>query len=248
MSTIGDSSPTSTANTSTSPPASIPPPGVGEVQFGTLRRLQPISSVFGVDRGQCIDRYYIERFLANHTRDIRGRVLEIADNNYTHRFGRDRVTHSDVLHLVEGNHKATLIADLTHSEQFPQDAFDCIILTQTLQHIYDIRAAVRTLHRILKPGGVVLATLPGISQISRYDMDRWGDFWRFTTLSARRLFAEAFPPQNIKIEAFGNVLAAASFLYGVAAEELREEDLNYADRDYELVITVRAWKQEAPLQ
>jgi SAM-dependent methyltransferase len=193
------------------------------VRFGDLRRLKPISRVFGFDRGLCIDRYYIENFLAKHAEDIRGHVLEIGDDTYTRRFGGDRVARSDVLHVQEGNPKATIVADLTCADSIPSDTFDCIIFTQTLQFIYDVRAAIRHLYRILKPGGVLLATFPGISQISRYDMDRWGDYWRFTTLSARRLFEEVFPPGNVTVRAYGNVLAAVAFLHGLSAEELRRE-------------------------
>jgi SAM-dependent methyltransferase len=217
-------------------------PPVGFVRFGSLRRLQPISRVFGFDRGLCIDRYYIENFLSRYAEDIRGHVLEIGEDTYTRRFGGDRVARSDVLHVQEGNPKATVVADLTCADSIPSDTLDCIIFTQTLQFIYDVRAAIRHLYRILKPGGVLLATLPGISQISRYDMDRWGDYWRFTTLSARRLFEEIFPPGSVTVRAYGNVLAAVAFLHGLSAEELRREELDYHDPDYELIITVRTVK------
>jgi len=88
----------------------------------------------------------------------------------------------------------------------------------------------------------MLATMPGISPISRYDMERWGHFWAFTTQSARRLFAEVFPQDHVQIRAYGNVLTAASFLYGMATEELRKEELDHFDPDYELIIAVRAVK------
>jgi SAM-dependent methyltransferase len=217
-------------------------PPINWVRFGSLRRVTPISPVFGLDRGQSIDRYYIDHFLADHAADIRGGVLEIADNSYTTRFGGQRVTRSDVLHVQAGNPKATIVASLVSSEPIPSDAFDCIILTQTLPFIYDLRAAIRTVYRILKPGGVVLATFPGICQISRYDMDRWGDYWRFTSLSAQRLFEESFPAANVTIQTHGNVLVSSAFLYGIAAEELRKEELEYRDPNYELQITVRAFK------
>ena len=216
-------------------------PIVGQI---ITRRLEPVSRVFGFDRGTCIDRYYIERFLRAESAAIHGRVLEIAESTYTRRFGGDRVTRSDVLHAVEGNPAATLVADLTRADHVPSNTFDCIICTQTLLVIYDVRAAVRTLYRILKPGGVVLATVPGISQISRYDMERWGDFWRFTTLSARRLFEEAFGPHNLRIESNGNVLVAVAFLHGLAAHELDEKELNSHDPDYQVLITVRAEKPQ----
>ena len=216
-------------------------PAFGRVRFGSLRRLKPISSVFGLDRGQAIDRYYIEQFLARHSADIRGRVLEIGDNSYTMRFGGEKVSRSDVLHVQEGNPRATIVANL-ESNDMPAGIFDCIVLTQTLQFMYETGAALRTVHRILKPRGVLLATFPGISQISRYDMERWGDYWRFTSLSARRLFEESFPDGDVAIETHGNVLVAGAFLYGVAAEELHKEELAHRDPDYEFLITVRAVK------
>jgi len=217
-------------------------PPVGFVYFGSLRRLTPISRRFGLDRGLPIDRYYIEKFLAENSEDIRGRVLEIEDNRYTIKFGGEKVSKSDILHAVEGNPKATIIADLNRADHIPSDTFDCIIFTQTLLCIYDFRSAVKTLHRILKPKGVLLSTFPGISQISRYDMERWGDYWRFTSLSARKIFEEFFPPENVKVKAYGNVLAAIAFLHGIAAEELKKEELDYQDPDYEVTIAVRAVK------
>jgi len=173
-----------------------------------------LSRLWGFDRGLPLDRYYIERFLSAHALDIRGRVLEIQDDTYTRKFGGDRVTKSDVLHAVESNPQATIVADLTCAHQIPSDTFDCVILTQTLQFIYDIRAAVKTLYRILKPGGVLLATVPGISQISRHDMDRWGDYWRFTILSAQRLLERAFPAANVRVELTGMCLRQPLFCTG----------------------------------
>ena len=207
-----------------------------------FRRLSPISRTFGLDRGQCIDRFYIERFLASHARDIRGAVLEIGDDGYARRFGREHLVTCDVLHVEAGHPGATIVADLAHADGMASDAFDCIIVTQTLQFIYGVQAAVETLHRLLKPGGVLLATVPGISQISRFDMDRWGEYWRFTTLSTRRLLEDVFPPANVSVEAQGNVLAAVAFLHGLAAEELRLDELDYHDADYQLLIAARAVK------
>ena len=216
--------------------------GYRSVRLGDLRRLTPISRVFGFDRGTPIDRYYIERFLKTFSGDIEARVLEIGAAEYTRRFGSDRVTHSDVLHAVAGNPVATLIGDLSTGEGIPEDMFDCMILTQTLSCIYDVHRAIASCYRALKPGGVVLATVPGISQISRYDMDHWGDYWRFTTLSAKKLFEEVFGQGNVKVDAYGNVLAAIAFLQGLAYEELKVGELEYHDPDYELLITVRAVK------
>ena len=213
------------------------------VRWGSLRRLTPISTTFGFDRGLPIDRYYIERFLQSHSADILGRVLEIGDSGYTRRFGGERVTHFDVLHAVSGNSLATLVGDLATGTGIPQSTFDCMVLTQTLHVVYGVRAAVANSFTALKPGGVLLATLPGISQVSRYDMDRWGDYWRLTDASARRLFGGVFGPENVQVVTFGNVLAACAFLQGLAAHELRRDELEYRDRDYQVTIGVRAVKR-----
>jgi SAM-dependent methyltransferase len=211
-------------------------------RWRNLRRLTPVSRVFGLDRGQSIDRYYIERFLQKHTADIRGCVLEIGNSSYTRRFGYQQVTRSEVLHVTSGNPVATVIGNFETGEGVPQGCFDCVILTQTLQVIYDLKAAMVNVYAALRPGGVVLATLSGISQLSRYDMERWGDYWRFTSQSARRLFEEVFPPANVTVEAYGNVFAATAFLYGLASHELRTHELDFRDPDYEVSITVRAVK------
>jgi SAM-dependent methyltransferase len=198
---------------------------------------------FGNDRGQPIDRYYIENFLAHQAENIRGRVLEIEDDFYTRKYGGSSVKTSDILHIDEGNPQATIVADLTCADRIPSNVFDCIILTQTLQYVYDVRSAVRTLHRILRPGGILLATFPGISQIN---YPEWGDWhWEFTTHSVRRLFEEAFPAENCRVEAQGNVLVAISFLQGLAVEELSQEELDYRDSHYQVLITLRAVKAEA---
>lgn len=219
------------------------PPPVGGVNLGDLRRLTPISRSFGFDRGQPIDRYYIERFLGRQAADIRGRVMEMGDRQYTTRFGGDRVVQSDVLDLPrEDAIHATIIADLTACDHVASDQFDCIIFTQTLQFIYDAAAAVASLHRLLKPGGVLLATFPALSQICRFDMDRWGDYWRFTTASITRLLSDAFSREQVHVEAYGNVLTSIAFLTGLSAHELEPAELDFYDPDYQLLIAARAVK------
>jgi SAM-dependent methyltransferase len=223
-------------------PAYTPP--VGRVRFGDLRRTTPMGGDWGLGRGLPVDRYYIEQFLARHAGDIHGRVLEVGDDRYTRKFGGLAVTASDVLNVGPGQPQTTIIADLSRPEQVPSGRFDCVIVTQTLQLIADLEGAVRTLHRMLRPGGVVLATLPGISQTHHED---WGGHWRwnFTALSARTLFESAFPAEHVSVETRGNVLAATAFLQGLAVADLRPDDLDHNDRDYQVSILVRAQKAGA---
>jgi SAM-dependent methyltransferase len=199
-----------------------------------------VSRHFGVDRGTAIDRHYIENFLQRHAADVRGRVLEVGESTYTRRYGGDRVTHSDVLHVRDDNPQATIIADLADAPQIPDASFDCIVLTQTLQMIYDARAAVRTLHRILKPGGVLLLTVPGITQVPHGTVWAYTWYWAFTELSVRRMLGEVFGDANLALEVGGNVLVATALLHGLAVEEFDADELDTVDRDYSLIIAARA--------
>ena len=206
----------------------------------SLGSLEPASRSFGANLGKAIDRHYIESFLERHAAAIHGHVLEVGDAAYTRRFGGERVSVSDVLHAAPGNPQATLVGDLATGQGISEGAFDCLILTQVLQYVFDVRAAIGHARAALKPGGVLLATLPGISQISRSDDERWGDYWRFTPASARRLFGEVFGDEAVAVEARGNVLAASAFLYGIPLHELDARELEHDDPDYPMLITVKA--------
>ncbi len=220
--------------------SNVPPIPAGRVNFGDLRRLTPISTEWGFDRGRPIDRYYIERFLGKHAGDVRGRVLEIGDNTYTRQFGGHSVSVSDVFNarVTTGT---TIQGDLSDAPHVASDQFDCIIFTQTLQFIYDVRQAVATLHRILRPGGVLLATFPGITHTQDGE---WGAHWcwNLTPVSGRRLFGDEFGASNITLEAHGNVLTAIAFLHGIASEELTAAELDARQPAFDVTIAVRAEK------
>ena len=219
-------------------------PPVGRVSFGDLRRTTPVSRVFGLDRGLHISRYYIEKFLEENAECIRGRVLEFGDPYYTRKFGANRVTQSDVLGIVPGDPNLTIVADLTRADHVPSEIFDCIICTQTLQMIYDVRAALGHLVRILKPGGVLLITTHGISQIGRFEgVDKWGEYWHFTSQSIGRMVREFFPEGGVRVRCYGNVLAATAHLHGLVVADVTKEDLDEQDSAYEVIIGVTAAKK-----
>ena len=210
-------------------------------KLADLRRVTPIDPNWGYERGTPIDRIYVEKFVGSHASDICGRVLEIAAPDYTTRFGHD-LEQVDILMATEGNPQATIVGDLVDAPQIPSDAFDCVIVTQTLQFVYDVRAALGTLHRILAPGGVLLATVPGITKISPPEDEQFGEWWHFTARSMQRLAEEAFGARNAESTSYGNVLSAAGFLYGLAASDLSPEELEVHDRLYEVTVGLRAVK------
>lgn len=209
-------------------------PPVGAVDLGDLRHVSPVSRFYGFDRGLPVDRHYIEAFLTRHAGDVRGRVLEVGGDAYTRRFGGGAVCTSDILDVNEANPRATLVADIA-ADGLPAAAFDCIVITQTLQFVYDVHAAIGNLASMLARGGVLLATVPGISQL-----EATGWSWTFTPYSVRRLLAEAFPAERIAVEAYGSALTATAFLNGLAHHELTADELTRHDPAYPIVITARA--------
>jgi len=212
---------------------------VGTIDFGDFGRSRPINRHFGYHRGTPIDRFYIESFLASHANDIRGRVLEVGDAIYSRRFGSG-VTHQHVLHVDE-QAEATIVGDLSREGVLPDEAFDCIIVAQTLHLIYDMRAAIAQLERALKPGGVALVTVPGVSSV---DAGEWGGSWcwALTAHSAALLFGESFDDRGLAVQAFGNVYAATCFLQGLALEDVDRRLLSYRDKCYPVTVTIRARK------
>lgn len=209
--------------------------------FGDPTRLEPISRVFGEDRGTPIDRYYIEHFLGDNKRFIYGNVLEVAEPLYTKKFG-DNVDRSCVI-TANTQHKARhglcdslYVADLTRQETLPDEQFDCFICTQTLNFIYDVVSALKGTRMLLKPDGIFLGTVASYGQISRDDADRWGDYWRFSEASIRKLIASVYDSEPY-VKQYGNALAAQAFLQGVSVEDMPHSGLlDVEDADYPITI------------
>ncbi|MCI5151334.1 MAG: methyltransferase domain-containing protein, partial [Candidatus Electrothrix sp. MAN1_4] len=210
------------------------------IDWGELRRLEPVSSVWGLDRGKPIDRYYIENFLKRKSVDITGRVLEVKDPTYSKIYGTD-VEKIDILDIAEDNPNATLIRDLQQKHSLPANRYDCFVLIQTIHIIYDIRTVVENVYQTLCPGGVVLATLPCVSRID-YESGVNGDCWRFTAASAQGLFEEVFGKGQVEVQSHGNVAVCCGFLQGISTEELTSEELDHNDPYFPLILTIRAVK------
>ena len=216
------------------------PPGT--VRWGSLRRTTPFNRSWGYGRGTPIDRVYIENFLTRHAEDVRGACLEILNADYTNRFGAARVTSRDVLDIDPANTAATIVADLGERDALPAEQFDCVIFTQTLHLIPDMETAVANVWRALAHGGVLLLTVPALGRHeSRQGLHP--DRWRVTKLGLEWLLT-GLSNGRADITTYGNVLSCTSFLYGLAAEELRPEELQAVDREFPLIVSARVLKQD----
>ena len=205
-----------------------------------LKKLHPISPRYGKERGSSIDRYYIEKFLLENSRLIKGRCLEIEDDHYTKQFGQ-QVVQSDILDINQENKMANIHADLRKMPQITDGSYDTIILTQVLLYIDDYESAIRECRRILKPDGTLLVIVPTMCRIDvRAGVER--DYWRFTKASASYVFGKYFKKEKIEIKTWGNVLAGLGFWTGLAQEDFSKKELDYQDENFPVLVTIKATK------
>lgn len=207
--------------------------------FGTLHRTHPLSTQWGYDRGLPIDRHYIDGFLTRYQRDLTGPTLEIGDRRYIRRFASPQHAHAVLDIVADGG--ADIVADLCALDQLPRAEFQSFICIQTLQYVSSVPQALQGAKQLLKPGGVLLATVPAIAGIDRGA--RGADRWRFSALQTMTWVKEVFGPDaNVRVEPMGNALTACAALMGLARQDLSETDLSQQDSDYPVILGIRAVK------
>jgi SAM-dependent methyltransferase len=163
----------------------------------------------------------------------------VSDNSYTLSFGSS--SQSDVLDINIQNEKATIHGDLRNLLATKDNSYDCIILTQVLQFIDDYEKAISECKRILKPDGVLLATLPSISRID-VAAGVGNDYWRWTPAGAKYVFSKYFREEQLEVRGYGNVLIGTAFWVGMAQKDLRKDELNHWDPNFPVLVTVKAIK------
>lgn len=193
-----------------------------------------LNSNFGASRGTTICRYYIDQFLREYKYLIRDSVMEIGDNQYTIKYGEDRIEKSTVLSVMENPN--CIKGDLQTGEGLLEESVDCFILTQVLDHVYDLKSSCTNIVKSLKSGGTALITVSGIGQIARTDMDLYGEYWFFTDLCIQNLFQNIVGKENVTTKTYGNLKSSIAKLIGLSAEEMSKEDLDFYDRDYQVLV------------
>lgn len=202
-------------------------------RWGNLRRTTPFSDRYGFDRGTPIDRYYLAQFLRRHAPLITGDVLEIQVPAYTERYGVN-VRTSHTLD-IDPQFAPTFVCDLAESAAVVPDAsYDCFLLPNTLQHLRSLEAALAQALRIVRPGGVVLASAAALERLnSAHD-----DYWRLSPLAWQIVADRAWPGCEVEVRGHGNCLAVVAAALGLAVEELTPAELDVADDRFPVLTTV----------
>ncbi|HEX4805276.1 MAG TPA: methyltransferase domain-containing protein, partial [Conexibacter sp.] len=211
--------------------------------WGDLRRLEPLSPFWGGERGLCVDRRFIERFLEAHADDVHGRVLAYHDARYATRYGRHRLRACDVLDADATNPAATVIADLQRAPDLESGAYDCVLLPHVLQLLEEPAAAIAECARVLRPGGTLLTTVPAAGRVEAGGPRT--DCWRFSPAGLAELLARPFGAEQVEVAGHGGVDATLALLAGLAAEEVEDAagaSLEGGAGEAPLVIVARAVK------
>jgi SAM-dependent methyltransferase len=201
--------------------------------------IQPLSYLWGLDRGVPVHRYYLRQFIQEFSSDIRGHCLEFQEDSYSSQFGENRITKIDILHKEGNNPNATIIADITKSNNIPSNLFDCIICTYVLNVIFEVDEAISELYRMLKPGGVLLVAVPQFTMLAI----QWHDVWRFTPEGLYRVLTKVFGSDDVRVRAYGNSLTAAGDIRALVADEFTKAELEYYDPRFAIVVCARAVKR-----
>ena len=123
----------------------------------------------------CSDRerlyaLYLREWVATHESDARHVIVEFAPSHALSTWLRAvKTVQYRSADLFRRNVDDRI--DITNMPQYESDSIDAFICSHVLEHIPDDRAAMRELHRILKPGGFGIVMVPLIAGVTETHED-----------------------------------------------------------------------------
>lgn len=186
--------------------------------------------------GYTTGRFYVEDFLRRHAAQCRGCFLEFGDPYYRHLFNPQAIERYDVFDVQAGP-QVTIVGDIQSCPAIADNTYDVIVCTQVLEHIANPFLAVNELHRMLKPGGIILLTVP--SSYPYHAAPR--DYWRYTRDSLQLLFGERF--SDIVITSYGNRLTVVAAYWFWMRDHLPRRALLTSDPDNATILTLYGRKR-----
>jgi SAM-dependent methyltransferase len=148
--------------------------------------------ILGLDKQAHLDS--ISQFISSHATDFRGVVLDVGCGSMPYREGilasSSAIESYLGLDLESNNFDRELEPDLTwDGTRIPleDDCVDVAIATEVFEHCPDTSLVVREIHRILKPDGVLLFTVPFLWPLHEVPHD----YFRFTPFALQSILTDA---------------------------------------------------------
>jgi len=117
----------------------------------------------------------------------RGKLVDLGcgDMPFRHLIA-DRVSAYDSLDLFPRSDKVTYTGDIQNMNMIASESYDTAICIEVLEHVPDPFQAMREISRILKPGGVLILSVPHLSRLH----DEPHDYYRYTRYGIRCLLEQ----------------------------------------------------------
>ncbi len=220
---------------------------LGHAYLGLRRRVirlslrknagEPVSRAFGVDRGTAIDRHWIEAFLAMHASPAAGAILEAGGTTYSQRYYPNMAAHE--MEIAVQTKPNGVVCDLEVGNRALERRFDVMVATQLFNFIFDVRAALANSAAMLRPGGLLVGSVAGITQVSRFDAEAVRAHERAVYDRAVEGLWPRLEPGDLVRALLTNAGALAEHLPGLTARErsllLRGPDAPWTDADVPLL-------------
>jgi SAM-dependent methyltransferase len=163
--------------------------------------------------GYSIRRQLLDEDLESLRLRMEGRVVEIG-NGHSRRRGKFEPPISEAECWVFIDVKETVQPDIRASiESIPlKDAeFDTVICLEVMEYVTDVNAALKEVHRILKPGGRLILSVPFMHRA-----DTEHDFWRFSSHALKHLLSrDGFRIEDIRSQGAALAVAVNILKYAV---------------------------------
>jgi SAM-dependent methyltransferase len=160
------------------------------IKVVTPQRLSAEEFALGAgELGYSVRRYYIDEFFTRHARGLApgSRVLDIGGfkGKRRGRFGIGDFAVDVTVANIATSARPDILCDACEVPR-PDGGFDVVILAEVLEHLPDAGAALGEAGRLLRPGGVLLATVPFMFRVHAdpIDVARYAPDWWMANLVA----------------------------------------------------------------
>ena len=118
----------------------------------------------------------------------RGRLIDLGCGNMPFRsFVSGQLIGYDSLDLFPRHTLVTYVGDIQNMTMIQDETYDTALCMEVLEHVPDPFRAAREIYRILKPGGILVMSVPHLSRLH----DEPHDYYRYTRHGVRCLLEQA---------------------------------------------------------